>query len=125
MFDCFSYGRMLHLGRVICRDKKDVVQAEVHRRLLDAWQAPDPSKRPFVSVLVDFALSFLQHPDAALLQRLLSVRYPYIHIVCSNTKGDLYTVIGLLRDTCSFGPLSIRGYGFCHQLVESPWAAAP
>ena len=123
-FDCFNYGRMLHLGRVICREKRDVDQAEAHIRLLDAWQAPDSSKRPSVSLLVDFALALLQHADAALLQRLLSVRYPYIQIVCSNTNQDLYAVMGLLRDTCSFVPLS-SGYGFCHQLVESPWGAAP
>lgn len=83
MVDSFTFGH------VPCREKRDVDQAEAHRRLLDAWQAPDSSKRPSVSLLVDFALSLLQHADATLLQRLLSVRYPYIQIVCSNTNQDL------------------------------------
>ena len=44
--DCFSYGEQVHLGDVPCREKKDADQAEAHRRLLDAWQAPDPTSAP-------------------------------------------------------------------------------
>ena len=124
VLECFSYGEKVHLGHVPCREKKDAEQAVAHRSLLDAWQAPELSKRPSVSLLVDFALSFFQHADAALLQRLLSVRYPCIHIACSNTSLDLYAIMGLLRDTCSFVPLP-SGYDFCHLPVESPWATAP
>lgn len=56
------------------REKKDVDSENAHQRLLGAWQSPDPAKRPSVSLFVDFILSLMAHADAALLQRLLSVR---------------------------------------------------
>ena len=58
----------------MCRERKDVPQEEAHRRLVESWQAPDPTKRPTASMFIDFALSLLTHADAALLQRLLPVR---------------------------------------------------
>ena len=57
------------------REKKDVGSEEAHSRLLEAWQAPEPLERPTISLFVDFALSFLAHADAALLQCLLPVRW--------------------------------------------------
>ena len=58
----------------MCRERKHVPQEEARRRLVESWQAPDPTKRPTASMFVDFALSLLTHADAALLQGLLPVR---------------------------------------------------
>lgn len=56
------------------REKKDEGGEEAHTRLLEAWQAQEPMQRPTASLFVEFALSFLAHADAALLQCLLPVR---------------------------------------------------
>ena len=58
----------------MCRERKDVPQDKARRRLVESWQAPDPTKRPTAGMFIDFALSLLTHADAALLQRLLPVR---------------------------------------------------
>ena len=60
---------------MILREKKDEGSSETQSRLLQAWQATEPTERPTVSLFVDFALSLLAHADAALLQRLLPIRW--------------------------------------------------
>ncbi len=56
------------------REKKDEGGEEAHIRLLEAWQAPEPMQRPNAILFINFALSFLAHADAALLQSLLPIR---------------------------------------------------
>lgn len=65
------------------RERKDVNSEDAHQRLLGAWQSPDPAKRPSVSLFVYFVLSLMAHADAALLQRLLSVR---LAVSCKNAS---------------------------------------